>query len=186
MYAAEDTGVGGDILWRNLLHVQSDRPLINDPDFILTNKHFSVQFEYQKNLEYATKAPAQYFCKFPARYMVFYERQLVPKPDISLCDDLKEFVEKAPVENVSLVFAAEDISSSSSMMGHLMLKIEGVNIDGLNVQHAISYFTDANTVNVPKLLFDSLIVGKDGYYTLSPYVERLRRYNINEQRNVWE
>lgn len=174
------------LTWQNILHAPAGNPLINDPEFVLTAERFSVDEEYRQNLSLALASPVVYFCRFPARYKLLMKDVSLPDPNIELCPELQEFLDKAPVQRASLVFAAEDITSPSSMMGHLMLKIEGKNIDRVEVQHAISYFTEVNTVNVPKLLFDSLFLGKNGYYTLSPYAQKLYRYNVDEQRNVWD
>lgn len=172
--------------WQNILHAPSGKPLIKDPEFIFNTEVFSLEEEYRRNLSLALASPAVYFCKFPARYKLLMQDASLPELKIQLCPGLQEFMNKAPVQGASLVFAAEDISSPSSMMGHLMLKIEGKNLNDVDVQHAISYFTEVNTINLPKLLFDSLFVGKNGYYTLSPYAQKLYRYNIDEQRNVWD
>jgi hypothetical protein len=174
------------LAWQNILHAPTGKPLIKDPAFVFTAEKFSLDEEYRQNLSLAMASPEVYFCRFPARYELLMKDVSLPGPKIELCPDLKEFLDRAPVQRASLVFAAEDITSPSSMMGHLMLKIEGKNIDGVDVQHAISYFTEVNTVNVPKLLFDSLFIGKNGYYTLSPYAQKLYRYNVDEQRNVWD
>ena len=71
-------------------------------------------------------------------------------------------------------------------MGHTLLKLKGVNRQGIEVEHAISFFTRMDDVDPVTLLFQSFVTGKKGYYTLSPYHESISYYIFNEGRNVWE
>jgi hypothetical protein len=53
-------------------------------------------------------------------------------------------------------------------------------------EHAISFYTDADTINLPKLLWESLISGKRGIFSLTPYQQESLKYIGDEQRNLWE
>lgn len=172
--------------WQNLLHAPAGNPLIDNPQFLITSGRFSLEEEYLKNVAKAIAEPAAYFCKYPARYRFIEKNHPLPLLKEDACPRLKEFMERAPADQVSLVFAAENIASSTSMMGHVMLKLEGQSINGAHVEHAISYFTDADTYNIPRLIYEFIITGKQGFYTLSPYYENLFHYHYDEQRNVWE
>ena len=44
----------------------------------------------------------------------------------------------------------------------------------------------ADTLNVPKLMLDSLVLGMPGRFALSPYDEGGRTYLLGEQRMLWE
>ena len=72
------------------------------------------------------------------------------------------------------------------MMGHVLLKLSGVSADGRPTRHAVSFFTQIEGINVPRILFESLVTGKRGFYTLSPYRDKEVFYRQREQRNVWE
>ena len=72
------------------------------------------------------------------------------------------------------------------MMGHILLKLSGVNDQGVATSHGVSYFTELNSINIPKIVFDSMVTGKKGYFSLSPYQDKLEFYLKEEQRNVWE
>ena len=72
------------------------------------------------------------------------------------------------------------------MMGHVLLKLSGVSADGRPASHAVSFFTQIEGINVPRILFESLVTGKRGFYTLSPYREKELFYRQREQRNIWE
>lgn len=125
-------------------------------------------------------------CRFPARSLWIKERLHLEQIDFKECHALNEFMERAPAENIFIVFAAENISQPSSMMGHVFFKLEGINSQGIPVSHMISFFTEIRDTNVPKLIWESLVAGKKSYYTLSPYEENKNYYLFKEQRNIWE
>lgn len=174
-------------IWMSLLHYKEGRTHITDSSFILTSPQFSLSAELDATIDafYAQNAQEN-LCRFPARY--FWLKQYIDLPELSygLCVGLKEFEEKAPADKVSVVYVSENIAQPSSMMGHLFLKISGINAQSESVSHAISFYTDAKTINVPKLIYDSMIKGKKGFFTLSPYTEKVDSYVHDEQRNLWE
>lgn len=173
-------------VWKALLHTDGAHANIDDHDFILSHAAFSPAAELQLTLDYLYRgAPAQ-VCRFPARYQ--WLRQQLNAPELALhdCPDVREFREKAPTDRIALVFASENLAQPSSMMGHVFLKLEGQNTQGQPRSHAISFYTDADTINVPKLFYDSMIIGKDGYFALAPYHEKQSLYVDEEQRSIWE
>lgn len=103
------------------------------------------------------------------------------------CEDFREFTQQAPIEKVDLVFAAEKISEPPSAMGHVFLKLSGYNKKlKSEVFHSISFFTQTEGVALPALAFGSLLTGRKGFYTLSPYSTQEELYLLNERRNLWE
>lgn len=173
--------------WMSLLHYSQGQSHIDDPSFILTASHFSLDAELDATINLFYEKNAQdALCRFPARY--FWLNQYIQLPALSYdsCGDLHEFEQKAPADSISVIYVSENIAQPSSMMGHLFLKISGVNARSDRVDHAVSFYTDAKTLNVPKLIYDSMIKGKRGYFTLSPYAEKVNSYVHDEQRNLWE
>ncbi|MEY2838835.1 MAG: hypothetical protein RJB60_1134 [Pseudomonadota bacterium] len=177
-----------DPVWAALLHVQQGMPSTQDPHFILTLGHFSVEAELHATLEhlYGGAVPNA-VCRFPARH-AWIRKHLPQAPDLPLlaCADLNEFMRRVPFEQVSLVYASENLSQPSSMMGHLFLKVAGAHSQGQSVEHAIAFFTDVDTYNLPKLMLDSLVLGMPGHFALSPYEDEVNTYVRKEQRSLWE
>lgn len=97
-----------------------------------------------------------------------------------------EFLAKAPVNKISLVFASESAMHPGTVMGHVLLKIEGRDFQGQQKDHAISFFTRFDDVSFPELVLKSFITGKQGHYSLSPYHETVQHYLFKEGRNLWE
>lgn len=185
-HASESASVHADPVWHALLHLRDGSPQVRDPNFILSLGDFSPDRELRATLDALTGAKAQEAaCRFPARAMWLHQRGLLPAPDTSHCSDWQEFLSRAPAERVSLVFASEILSQPSSMMGHLFLKVEGATPLGEARAHAISFYTDAATWNVPKLFYESMVEGKTGYFALSPFQEEVQKYAVAEQRSLW-
>lgn len=174
-------------VWKSLLHLSGGKPHVLDPSFLLTSDNFSLRSELLATINaFYSDESAQFLCRFPSRYLFLQQHIELPPLNLDSCQDLMVFMHKAPAEKIALIYASENISQPSSMMGHLFLKISGENENGKHVEHAISFYTDAQTINIPKLMYDSMIKGKKGYFTLSPYAEKVELYLHNEQRNLWE
>ena len=170
--------------WRALIHAPRAEPHIHDPGFLLSAGHFSARAELQATL-IALYRSSDARCRFPARYLWLRGFGL-PELDLGACSDYQDFRRRAPLQRMSLVFVSEIISQPTSVMGHSFLKLEGSDAQGRNLAHAITFYTDAQTYNIPKLVFEATVTGKRGFFALSPYAEQLRRYVEEENRTVWE
>jgi len=179
-------------VWRALLHQLGDQTLIEDESFILSRRHYSAEAELEATLKLflvADEASARSaVCRYPARYFWLTTQINLPSkinPQIE-CPGITEFFSKAPADEMAVIFASENLTSPSSMMGHVLLRLSGTNDRSEVSRHAISFFTQVRGFNVPYILWESLVTGKPGYYTLSPYAQKEAFYRQREQRNVWE
>lgn len=182
---AQEKHLSQSPVWLSLLHSDGATSAISDPSFILSGKRFSPSQELSETLKFLYSGDASHVCRFPARYVWLKSQLDLPDLDLSLCRDLQEFVEKAPNQQMSLVFASESLAQPASMMGHAFLKLSGQTSDGTEVSHAITFFTEAEGYNLPKLFLESTVLGKQGFFALSPFDEELNRYLKKEQRKVW-
>lgn len=183
---AREGGLAKDPVWSALLHVDQGRANIQDPAFLLSAPDFSLQNELEASLLHLYGSTPNKLCQFPARYLWLQQQLQLPELALETCSELSEFQQLSPAEKIDLVFASENLAQAASMMGHVFLKLSGKRRDGREVEHAISFFTDAGTINLPKLFFESMVLGKTGYFTLSPYHEKLQQYSREEQRTIWE
>lgn len=172
--------------WQSLLHATGTRAYLRDSGFLLSLPNFSPEAELTQTIEFLYAGPRTNVCRFPARYRFLRSRLDAPALPLDECPDVSEFRAKAGVEYIALVFASEDIARPASMMGHSFLKLVGHDRAGNELSHAISFYTETDTINLPKLFYESLVTGKPGYFTLSPYREKLTQYVDDEQRSVWE
>lgn len=90
-----------------------------------------------------------------------------------------EYESKVVFDSVSLVLAAENNASPSSMMGHSFLKISG----GGRI-HAFGYYAVLNSGL--KSYIDALFGNQKGVYALSPYRTKAAEYLLSENRSLWE
>jgi Domain of unknown function (DUF4105) len=173
-------------VWKALLQTTGDRPEIRDPKFILSLNNFSLKNELLKTIQSFFERPDT-ICRFPARY--YWIKSELGLNDgffpSASCPAFQKYLKRAPAQSISLVFVSEDVSSASSMMGHVFLKLSGDDYKHVHVAHAVSFYTVINTYNIPLLIIESTLTGMTGYFSLLPYKEQLRQY-LEENRNVWE
>lgn len=175
-------------IWQALLHAKDGRANIFDETFLLSSADFSLQNELYQSIEllFSESTSRSARCRFPARYLWLVKEFSLKPQDFSICAGLTEFSVRAPIDDISLVYASENLASPSSMMGHIFLKISGLAEQGHKLNHSLSFFTEIDGINVPKILIDSLLLGKEGYFALQPYAESEQYYLNAEQRNIWE
>lgn len=183
--SAQEEHLSQSPVWLSLLHSDGVTSAISDPSFLLSGKSFSPRQELSETLSYLYSGDASHVCRFPARYLWLKSQLELPELSLSHCLDLQEFIEKAPSQQVSLVFASESLAQPASMMGHAFLKLSGQTSDGLEASHAITFFTESEGYNLPKLFIESTVLGKPGFFALSPFDDELNRYLKQEQRKVW-
>lgn len=97
----------------------------------------------------------------------------------------EQYQQKVPLNRVWLVFAAESNAGPASAMGHLFLKLQGKNVQGIK-EHAFSYFAAIDSANSWQFYTNVFTTGIEGAYVLSPYREKLNEYVSEELRSVWE
>jgi hypothetical protein len=173
--------------WLALLHLDHGKPRIKDSQFLLSATHFSPQQELIETLQLLLDSKTQTItqCRFPARQAWLAQQLNLAPANFSGCTALSEFLIKAPADHLSVVYASENLSSASSMMGHVLIKLSGLNAQQQPIEHAVSFFTEVKGLNLPKIMYDSIIAGKAGYFSLSPFREKLDYYAKKEQRNIW-
>lgn len=184
---AQNKNLASHPVWSALIQQSETGLRIDDPDFILSHDAFSSVRELELTIR-ALVARQDYRCRFPARRLFVKQNMALPEGSLPIdkCGEYQEYLSFVPAEKVTLVYTSENLSQASSMMGHIMLKVSGTNDEQLPVEHGITFFTELNSVNAAKILWDSLFVGKKGFFKVSPYQNQLQHYTKKEQRNVWE
>lgn len=174
-------------VWAALLHFREEKLQIKDRSFILSFDDFSLANELLKTIALLS-GPERVAaaCRYPARYLWIQTQTSLPEIDLGRCSEFSEYMEKVPADHIALVFASENLSQPASMMGHIFLKLSGTDSQNMLRQHSISFYTDAGTLNLPKLLVENFVTGMNGFYALAPYEEALRQYSVIENRSIWE
>lgn len=185
LHPAHLLALSQDPVWKSLLHLQRDDPQIIDPDFLLSWPRFSPEAEMLATLNLLEKQGQAAACRFPARTLWLQIHGLVMQAvDTNACPEIQEFQSKAPFDSLELVFADETVTQPASILGHSFLNLKGAR-SGKAIEHAVSFYTHAETINLPKLLWETLVTGKDGVFALTPWAIEEKKYLEDEQRNLW-
>tara|TARA_R110002072_G_scaffold140765_1_gene285153 strand:+ start:22554 stop:24410 length:1857 start_codon:yes stop_codon:yes gene_type:complete len=175
------------LVWQSLLHAKEGQENIFDTGFLLSGARFSLENELNATINFLfnNESSKTAICRFPARYLWLSKQLNLQVKSFTNCLRYEKFKSLAPLDDLHLIYASENLVSPSSMMGHIFLKTQGKNIHQHEVSHSLSFFTEVEGFNVPKLIFESVFLGKKGYFSLNPYHEKERIYLSEEQRNVW-
>lgn len=169
--------------WKNLVHYFDGNLAIEDNEFILSLADFSLNNELVLTLKLLREGNEK-SCKFVARHY-YLSKFFHDLPKLS-CPDYENFRKKVPFDEVSVIYASENLSQPSSMMGHGMLALTGLNDKKINVAHSVSFFTDLDSLNLLTIMWETLYVGKQGHFVVKPLEVGFNFYLKDEERNVWK
>jgi hypothetical protein len=179
------------IEWRMLLHAPKSKSFIKDPSFFLSHpfdKYGELIATIQAFKSHDTLNDQHALCRFPARYLFLKEKlhwkdEDFPNPKCTLYE---EFLDLAPAEKIQLVFASENVVSPISMMGHVFLKLSGTTKNNFYAEHAVTYFTVLDSLNIPRIAYQNFTEDLPGVFALQPYQRIRQKYLQKEKRNIWE
>ena len=179
--------------WKSLLHFNNGLN-ITDKAFILSND-FSLKNELDTTIS-AFYLPAKSYtsinnhpqCRFPGRLLFISHELNVSNNEFPIinCPDFNTYKLKAPADKIFLTYASENVKNPSSMMGHTFLKYSGKNHLNKDVEHAITFYTILDSVNLFSLAYENIFSGMEGMFVLQPYKKIVEQYTDKENRNVWE
>ena len=170
-------------IWKSLLHYKNNKPSINTKSFLLSFNNFSLEEELRLTINNFNDG--NLICKYPARYL--WLSKIIPNNKFQKvqCEEFNYYLDATNVDSIDLVFASENVSSPSSMMGHVFFKLNGQK-DGHKLENAVSFFTVIDTINIPMLILKSTVLGMDGFFILNPYKQQVFQYLNKENRSVFE
>lgn len=186
--------------WLKLGHYQpgnwpgSWRSQADDARFFLAENGASdPRAELQATLE-AFAAPADLGdehaqCRFVAR-LTWLRSELdlvdLPQPD---CAAYREFRTQVQATQAVLIFPSYYLGSPSSMFGHTLLRLDADEADGGSeyLSFAINFgaLVDPND-NGLFYAFRGLTGGYSGQFEVDQYYKKIRDYNRDENRDIWE
>ena len=184
---ADESGVLADdgvrARWLALLHIQHGRIQIPNPEFLLSLPDFSPERELAATRALFDSDP-QTICRFPARHL-FLQELGIAVPARPACAELQAFTDRVPADSVSVVYATEYLTETTSMMGHGMLALAGTNKDGRQAEYAVTFLTEIDSYNPISLFYDTVLVGKQGFFQVQSLSAHYRFYLLEHQRPVW-
>jgi hypothetical protein len=128
-------------------------------------------------------------CRFVAR-LTWLRGQLdlgeLPQPD---CVEYREFRDLVQATHAVLVFPSYYLNSPSSMFGHTLLRLDRGEADGGSeyLSFAVNFgaLVDKND-NGLFYAFRGLTGGYRGQFEVDQYFKKIREYNRDENRDIWE
>ncbi len=178
--------IANDPLWHLLLQLKNGKPITNDTSIYISKSFVSPLAEAQATIDLFQRN-TQNICNYPARLRLL--KRYIPEfksiTPAEHCAEYRKFVESVPADSIKLIYASENVTSASSMMGHIMLRLDGTNDKGVPVKHGITFFTELDSLNVPHIMYETLMTGKEGVFKVAPYQEFEQFYLYEEQRNIW-
>lgn len=105
------------------------------------------------------------------------------------CEFYEKWAAAIDPAGMALVFASNDLNSPATMYGHTLLRVDVVGQTGEQrlLAHAVNYAaevaTDGSQVGY---IFQALVGGFYGEYSLYRYHERVRQYVRINHRDLWE
>jgi len=186
--------------WRKLVHYKPGswpgrwKSQSDDPRFFLSADGASdPRAELRATLE-AFAAPAgegnqHAQCRFVAR-LAWLRRELalgaLPQPD---CAEYREFRGLVQATRAVLVFPSYYLNSPSSMFGHTLLRLDSGVADG--GAEYLSFAANFGALVNPDdnglfYAFRGLTGGYRGQFSVDQYYKKIREYNHDENRDIWE
>jgi len=201
--SSSKTELWKDIEWLNLLHYQGGPGLtdflsqVDDPVFFnAKDGKTNPQSELKKTLIslYATDIlnPDEHAqCRNIARFNWLKSKypDSFKKIPLIICKEYNEWRREVPEEKVSLIFPAYHLNSPSSMFGHTLLRIDPAENEQGSTWLSTAVNFGANIQNSDNSIFfavKGLAGGYSGTFIVAPYYEKIKEYNRQENRDIWE
>jgi hypothetical protein len=200
---ARDLGLSNDPQWHALVHYRDDRfgtgvtseaddPLFfNDPRGTVDPQReleATLAAFFAEEVSSAKEEHPQ--CAFVARYdwlkekLAFDAGRLPRQP----CERFWNWYRRINPAGVTLIFPTAYLNNPSSMFGHTLIRIDAPDQTEKTrlLAYAINY--GASTGSDGGLLFavKGLTGVYPGFYSISPYYQKVREYSDLENRDIWE
>ncbi len=186
--------------WLKLLHYsqhsKSFISQVDDSNFFYaidgkTNPEAEMQATLAAFYTETTDSNTQAQCRFPSRLQWLNQKlnnQLTELPKAS-CALYKEWRASIPDARLALIFPAYHLNSPSSMFGHTLLRLDAAKQDNSSEWLSIAVNFGADVKQGDNSLFyafKGLSGGYPGFFIVTPYFKKIREYNRDENRDIWE
>ncbi|PIR33921.1 MAG: hypothetical protein COV37_14480 [Bdellovibrio sp. CG11_big_fil_rev_8_21_14_0_20_39_38] len=181
--------------WNLLLHYRSSKSEVDSGAFFLAPQGpVDPLAELKENIAAANDRrrvgfnKEEFECAFPARAQFLIDQRLIQKREVR-CERLQKFEQQMGAMQIWMIFAASFPNNPASVFGHTFLRIkthpEKMTPDLLD--YGINFA--ANTPGTDGTLayaWKGLMGGYKGYYSITPFYEKVLEYSEVESRDMWE
>ena len=183
-----------DPVWLAMLHYHptisgSLRSHVLDRRFFLSPDGIrNPEAEIEEDIRRLLAGDLEFVCRFPLRSIWLSERLglHLQNPE-EACKGLKRWMDRNRAESITLVFPSANLSSPSSMFGHVLLRLDRdagrESILDMSVTFAAKPPDDISAL--------SYIIGNItgeffGVYSIVPYYQKIWEYSSIGNRDIWE
>lgn len=128
-------------------------------------------------------------CAYPARYQ-FLRAQLpllIPEKKLP-CKRLQTWMSEINAEGISLIYPGSYQNNPASMFGHTLLRLDqpGQDDDTRMLSYSVNYAAETGGAGGLLYAVNGLLGGFNGYFSIAPYYQMLKKYSDLESRDIWE
>lgn len=182
--------------WLALLHYDRSFPLwgnrsrAESPDFFLSpNGKHDPEAELEATIRsfYREGAEDEHpVCIFRGRRE--WLSRFVPDLPERQCERFKTWLEAINPEGITLIFPASFLNNPASAFGHTFVRIDqpGQNESTRLLAYTADYAAKTAGEDALTYAIKGIFGGYTGYYSVSPYYEKVTTYSDLENRDIWE
>jgi hypothetical protein len=199
---ATQLGLANQRYWHLLLHyhpnvVEGFTSQADDPDFFLApNGKTDPQAELEATLQAFFSSeefgdlhqPAQ--CAFVARYhwlhtQLAFDPSRLPRQS---CTEFQLWLQELNPAGVSLIFPSAFLNNPPSMFAHTLLRIDqGEQTEETKLlAYTINFAARPTTDFFLAFAYMGLTGGFEGYFSIKPFYELVKKYGDIQNRDIWE
>ncbi len=192
---AEAMQLSREPAWLNLLHYKNHvfsgkhSQVDDDAFFIADNGKYDANAELIATLRafFENREEKHAQCLFPARLFwlnskLHFDNDL---PQVE-CRRLNLWIKKLDAHKVTLLFPSMYLNNPGSMFGHTFLRLDSKNKAPL-LNYTLSYAAEFDPDdNGFVYVFNGLMGGYPGVFSVQPYYETVQEYGDVEHRDIWE
>ncbi len=186
--------------WQVLIHYSprilgaNVTSLIDDQKFFLSPAgKFSPQAELKATLRLlfkpGTNPGKAVACRFPARTDWLIKELAIDKQQLPFirCLKLENWLNNINAAGVTLVFPVSVLNSPASMFGHTFLRFDRKAKKWPDLlAWTVSYAARSDQEKGLGFALKGLLGGYQGWFSMTPYYDRVKEYSDIESRDIWE
>jgi hypothetical protein len=178
-----------DPQWLALLHMHQGlygqwQTLADDPNFFASSNGASDPSAELKVLLDRKNDP-ELRCRFIARYSWLSRKLGFSYKPLQECQDFRTWYESINPQGLTLIFPSVFINNPASAFGHTFLRVDQPNQDGLTA-YAANYAAATAGENALWYALKGIFGGYQGFFSVAPYYQQVKKYSDLESRDIWE
>lgn len=129
-------------------------------------------------------------CAFPARYQwlkskLKFDPILLPQQK---CPQFDQWLSGIDPHGITMILASSYMNNPASAFGHTLLRLDRTSSDARStlLDYAVNYAAATDDANALLYAVKGIMGGYQGFFSVSPYYEKVKLYSDLENRDIWE